>query len=136
MKRLAKRLTLVFSAGCFGGLLNSLCLWLLGNYGVTAALGVKIAPHLTPSWLYPRIVWGGLWGFLFILPLLRRFYLLRGLAYSLGPSAVQLFVIFPLEAHKGLLGLDLGVMTPILVLFVNAVWGMSTVFWLRFVEQR
>ena len=34
--------------------------------GVTALFGVAIAPTLTPTWLYPRIVWGGLWGFLFL----------------------------------------------------------------------
>ena len=59
---------LAFSAGALGGLANSLAVWLFGALGITLALGVGIAPGLTPAWLYPRIVWGGLWGFLFLLP--------------------------------------------------------------------
>jgi len=53
MKKLAKRLTVIFSAGCLGGLANSLAVWLFGAYGVTKALGVRIAPDLSPIWLLP-----------------------------------------------------------------------------------
>ena len=95
------------------------------------ALGVKIAPKLTPAYLYPRIVWRGIWGFLFLLPTLRQTIIARGLLYSLGPSLVMLFVVFPMKAKKGMLGLDLGNLTPVLVLFFNAVWGMTTALWLR-----
>ncbi|MBW1859231.1 MAG: hypothetical protein JRI70_03930 [Deltaproteobacteria bacterium] len=136
MNKLARRLTMVFSAGCFGGLVNSLTLWFLGAYGVTADMGIKIAPDLTASWLYGRLVWGGLWGFLFVLPFPRGSDLLRGLLFSLGPSVVQLLVVFPHVAHKGLMGLRLGVLTPVLVLFLNALWGISTMLWLRFINEK
>ncbi|MBW1896404.1 MAG: hypothetical protein JRI47_05045 [Deltaproteobacteria bacterium] len=136
MRNFARRLTLLFSAGCFGGLVNSLALWQLGNYGVTANAGIDIAPPLTPAWLYPRIVWGGLWGFLFMLPFYRQSHFLRGLLFSLGPSFVQLFVVFPFKAHDGWLGLKLGYMTPFLVLVLNALWGICVVLWLRFINER
>ena len=68
---------LAFSAGALGGLANSLFIWILGVAGVTAALGVAIAPELTAGWLYPRLVWGGLWGALFLLPLRTDSLLLR-----------------------------------------------------------
>jgi len=42
------------------------------------------------------------------------------------------FVIFPMKAKKGMFGLDLGSMTPVLVLFFNAVWGVTAAIWLRF----
>jgi hypothetical protein len=111
---------------------NSLVVWLFGDLGINAALGVKIAPKLTPAWLYPRIVWGGLWGFLFLLPILRRSLLRRGLLYSLGPTLVMFFVVFPMKANKGMFGLALGNMTPVLVLIFNAVWGVTAALWLRF----
>lgn len=136
MNKLARRLTLVFSAGCFGGLVNSLTLWFLGEYGVTADIGVKIAPSLTAGWLYSRLVWGGLWGFLFVLPFPRGSDLMRGMLFSLGPSVVQLLVVFPHVTHKGLMGLKLGLMTPALVLFLNVLWGISTVLWLRFINEK
>jgi hypothetical protein len=136
MRSFARRLTLLFSAGCFGGLVNSMALWLLGKYDVTANAGVDIAPELTPSWLYPRLVWGGVWSLLFFLPFWRSSYLKRGVMVSLGPTLVQLFIIFPFKANDGWLGSKLGYLTPLLVLLLNALWGVSTVLWLRLVNER
>jgi hypothetical protein len=131
MNNLAKKLSLVFAAGCFGGLLNSLAVWIFGELGITSALGVKIAPALTAAWLYPRLVWGGIWGLLFLLPLLQRRYLYRGLIFSLGPTIVQLFIVFPMKANKGVMGLDLGMLTPLLVFVFNAIWGLAAAIWLK-----
>jgi hypothetical protein len=129
-----KKLSLFFSAGSLGGFVNSLFVWLFGILGITSAFGVEIAPALTKSWLYPRIVWGGLWGFLFLLPFFRGSYFFRGLLFSLGPTLVQLFIVFPIQAGKGLMGVDLGNLTPLFVLFFNAVWGLATVIWLKFIQ--
>lgn len=121
-----KKLLIFFAAGCMGALANSLTVWLFGHYGISQSLGVSIAPSLSPAWLYPRIVWGGLWGLLFILPMLQSRLFLKGAILSLFPTLVQLFVVFPLKAHKGIAGLELGLLTPVLVLFFNWVWGIAT----------
>ena len=134
MNMFLKKIALCFSAGCAGGLANSVVVWLAGAIGITAALGVNIAPSFTPAWLYPRIVWGGLWGLLFLLPMLRGQPYVRGLVWSLGPTTVQLLIIFPLVANKGVFGLQLGTLTPLLVLIVNAVWGLKTVAILKRIE--
>lgn len=135
MRNLLRDLTMVFAAGCLGGLANSLALWVLGSAGITAALGVKLAPALTVPWLYPRVVWGGIWGILFVLPFLRQSYFLQGIVYSLGPSIVQMFVVFPFKADKGMMGLALGGMTPVFVLLFNAVWGLTAAYWLKYVRD-
>jgi hypothetical protein len=135
MRNLSKNISMVFAAGCLGGLVNSLAVWIFGDLGINAALGVKIAPALTPQWLYPRIVWGGIWGFLFLLPLMRSRILSRGIIFSLGPTLVQLFVVFPLKAGKGYMGLDLGTLTPLLVFIFNAIWGITTAIWLRWASR-
>jgi len=129
MKTFFRAVSLAFAAGCAGGLANSLALWFFGQAGITAALGVKLAPALTAPWLYPRLVWGGIWGGLFLIPLFRYSVLLRGVLFSLGPSFVQLFIVFPARG-KGAMGLELGALTPLLVLFLNAVWGVTAAFWL------
>ena len=134
MNNPAKNLSLVFAAGCFGGLMNSLALWVFGVAGITAALGVKIAPPLSAPWLYPRLVWGGLWGLLFLLPLMQKRSLSRGLIFSLGPTVVQLFLVFPVKAGKGIMGLDLGLLTPLLVIVFNAIWGLAAAMWLRWAK--
>ncbi len=135
MKKLAKRLTVIFSAGCLGGLANSLAVWLFGAYGVTKSLGVRIAPDLSPIWLYPRLVWGGIWGLLFLLPVFRNSVLKRGLLLSLGPTIIQLFVVFPYKADQGMMGMGLGALTPLLVFVFNAIWGITVAIWLRFVGE-
>jgi len=129
-----KKLLIFFAAGCIGALANSLTVWAFGYYGITASLGVAIAPHLSPDWLYPRIVWGGLWGLLFILPILQSKLLLKGAILSLFPTAVQLFVVFPMMAHKGVAGLDIGLLTPLFVLFFNWVWGVVTAWTIKAVK--
>ena len=131
MKSFIRRLSLVFAAGALGGLVNSTALWLCGKYGVTAQFGVKLAPAFSPAWLYPRLVWGGIWGILFLLPLAQNRPFWQGLLLSLGPTIVQLFVIFPYQLNKGMMGLELGSLTPLFVLFFNAIWGVAAAFWLR-----
>jgi len=135
MKKFAKRLTVIFAAGCLGGLANSLAVWLFGAYGVTKTLGVRIAPDLSPVWLYPRLVWGGIWGLLFLLPVFRSSVLKRGLLLSLGPTIIQLFVVFPYKADQGMMGMGLGALTPLLVFVFNAIWGITVAIWLRFVRE-
>ena len=130
MKSFIRKLSLVFASGVFGGLVNSTALWLCGKYGVTAQFGVKLAPALTPSWLYPRLVWGGIWGILFLLPLAQNRPFQQGLLLSLGPTIVQLVVVFPYQLNKGMMGLELGTLTPVFVLFFNAVWGVAAALWL------
>jgi len=136
MKFSIKNMSLTFTAGCVGGLMNLLVVWLAGAWGLTTALGVQIAPHLSPPWLYNRLVWGGLWGFLFLLPRETLSLPARGLLCSLGPSLVQLFVVFPFQAHKGALGLQLGYLTPVFVLFFNAVWGLAAGLWLHLTAEQ
>ena len=125
------RLSAVFAGGALGGLTNAFAVWLFGRYGLAAALGVSIAPPFTPPWLYHRLVWGGIWGFAFLLPLFKRHWFAKGLVISFGPTLVQLLVVFPDQAHKGMLGLDLGLLTPLLVFFYNAVWGWTAAFWIK-----
>jgi hypothetical protein len=126
-----KKLSIVFSAGALGGLVNSLTVWIFGRLGITKAFGVAIAPAFTPKWLYPRVVWGGIWGLLFLLPVFKNHPFLQGLIFSLGPTLIQLFVVFPEKAHKGIMGLELGTLTPLFVLFFNAVWGVVAAYWIK-----
>lgn len=129
-----KTIMICFSAGCLGALANSLAVWQFGELGIARFFGVSIAPSLTPGWLYPRIVWGGIWGLLFVLPFLKSRFLLKGALLSLLPTAVQLFYIFPYQANKGMAGLSLGMWTPAFVLGVNWVWGVVASASIRFAK--
>jgi hypothetical protein len=131
MRQFLDRASMSFAAGAFGGLVNSLAVWAAGAYHLAARLGIEIAPALTANWLYPRIVWGGLWGFLFMLPFMRRHWWLRGIILSLLPTAFQLLYVFPYETGQGVFGIGLGALTPAFVLVANAIWGLSAAWLLR-----
>ena len=121
-----KKILICFAAGCLGALANSIVVWAFGDFGITREFGVTIAPTLTSAWLYPRIVWGGIWGLLFVLPLLNAKPFSKGALLSLFPTLVQLLVVFPMKANKGYFGLDLGLLTPAFVVIFNLVWGVVT----------
>lgn len=125
-----KQWLVCFGAGAVGALANSLAVWLFGYYGISQSMGVAIAPVLTAHFLYPRIVWGGLWGLLFALPLGGRGFT-QAAVLSLFPTAFQLFVVFPYFAGKGVAGIGLGSLTPVLVLFFNWIWALVTLMTLR-----
>jgi hypothetical protein len=136
MKNFLRDMSLTYAAGSLGALANSLALWVFGVLSITGFLGVKLAPTLTPAFLYQRLVWGGLWGFLFLLPFWVNSPFLRGIVYSAGPTLVQLLVVFPFLAKKGTFGLQLGTLTPLFVIFFNIIWWITAAYWLHFVEDR
>ena len=130
MNRHRPLIAVCFCAGLFGALINSLFAWQLGALGLTAWAGVKLTPALTLGWLYPRLVWGGLWGLVFFMAVAptpaRRHWMRKGLWISLLPTAAQLFWVFPAHTAHGMAGLGLGSLTPLFVLLINAVWGAAT----------
>jgi hypothetical protein len=129
-----KNLSIYFTAGCLGAFANSITVWLFGLSGITSFFDVSIAPALTSSWLYPRLVWGGIWGLLFMMPVLQSKLFLKGAILSLFPTAIQLFVVFPFKAHKGIAGIELGLYTPVFVIFFNFVWGLITALAIKYAK--
>jgi hypothetical protein len=108
-----------------------LAVWGAGQAHLTARLGVKLAPELTDEWVMPRVLWGGLWGLLFLLPVMqRRNILLRGMLFSLAPTLAQLFYFFP-QSQRGVMGLSLGQLTPLVVALAGVVWGVTAAWWVR-----
>jgi hypothetical protein len=130
MLRSRTLMAVCFCAGILGALCCSLVAWQAGQWGFPAMAGVRMAPSLTPDWLYPRLIWGGIWGLLYFLTVAplksRRHWVRKGLWVSLLPSAFQLLVVFPYMTGHGWLGIDLGQLTALFVIFYNLVWGLFT----------
>lgn len=130
MPRTSALLAVCFCAGLIGGLASSVFLWLIGGWGLPAMAGVKLAPALTSSWIYPRLIWGGLWGIPYFFsigtPRSRRHWVRKALWCSLLPTLAMLFIVFPYHLNMGQAGLKLGLLTPLFVLIVNLVWGFFT----------
>jgi hypothetical protein len=49
---------------------------------------------------------------------------------------VALLVVLPFQAQKGFFGWQLGCLTPVLVLFYNAVWGLAAGWWLKLTASK
>jgi hypothetical protein len=129
-----RQATLAFAAGALGGVALFVFLWLIGTIGIPQAIGINLPVNVTKAYLYNRIVWGGIWGFIFLVPWKQSWWV-RGLVFSVGPSLAT-FLIFLPSTPAGLFGLGLGALTPLLVLVANGVWGLATAWWLEFVGAR
>lgn len=123
-----RRISSAYVGGVIGALIDSINIWILGKVGFTALIGVGMRPEFRPAWLYPRLVWGGIWGILLLLPFMKGRTVQRGMLMSLAPTAMVYFVMFP-EMGKGIFGLGFGLLTPVLVLLLNFIWGIAASYW-------
>lgn len=125
-----RKISGAFTGGAIGGLVDSINIVLLGKIGITDLLGVSMKPEWAAPWLYQRMVWGGLWMLLLLLPLWKKQTVLRGCLFSLLPSAMMLFMVLP-GMGRGLLGLGFGTLTPLVVIGLNFIYGIVAACWYK-----
>ena len=125
-----RKVSVAFVGGVLGGFIDSFNIWFMGKVGISDLLGLAMKPEFTAPWLYQRMVWGGIWMLLLLLPLLRDKVLLRGCLFSILPSAMMLFLVLP-GMGKGVLGLGFGAVTPVVVIGLNCIYGMVAALWYR-----
>jgi hypothetical protein len=124
----AQRSACYITAGAIGGLAVTLAFWALGKLGVPHVIGVRgPEPALEAPIIYRNMVWGGLWGLLFLLPMSPVPLWRKALLFTLAPVLVALVVFVPLRGGS-LFGLDRGYLTPLWVYVVNLAWGFTTAY--------
>ena len=116
MKDLLRKVAVTYAAGTIGALANSAALQLLRALRTDTGI-----PAATPDWLYSRLVWGGLFGLLFMLPVLPGRPLAKGLLLSVAPSVARLTLFAP----AGGIG---GPVAVAMVFVFNGVWGVTAAF--------
>lgn len=124
---LISRAALYYAAASVGGLAVALTAWGLGEAGVADALGVGINPPMQLPWLYKMIVWGGLWGLIFLLPIKLGPLWLKALVMTLAPVLVALVVFTPMRGGA-LFALDKGAIAPFYIYAINIPWGLATAY--------
>lgn len=120
-----------FGAGALGALAMCLVMWLFTHFGITQELGVALKGSLNPHWMYPKIVWGGLWGLLFALAFIKGGIFSRSLVIALIPTLIHLFVFYPYYENAGIAGMKLGFLTPFVTFFFYWVWSLVAAISLR-----
>jgi hypothetical protein len=116
-------LTLGFGAGAFGAVILALVSAALNALNVQALIGLP-PPPAPESYLplfYRLIVWGGVWGLLFVVPVLNRLWWLKGIIIGVLATLAILFYFNP------------AITTPPMrfayVLVLNAIWGIAAGAW-------
>lgn len=125
-----RAVALCFAAGAAGGLIKCIVAWLALRYGVAAQLGAHVVGSLSPSVVHPRVVIGGLWALLFMLPMARGSVVVSGLLWGLVVAAAEL-LLFPLIAGRTPSLLN---MTALFALLLWLVWGLASALMLRWIR--
>jgi hypothetical protein len=125
-----RKLSSAWAGGAAGALVALGMLWLFGRAGVLGALDIGLRADLSAGGLYRLMVWGGIWGFLLLLPVWRGAPLSRGALFSLAPSAAILLIYFP-KIGRGYFGMEYGLLAPGLILILGIAWGVFAALWHR-----
>ncbi len=144
-----KKIDILFAAGAVGGLAFALLMWGFGEMGIAKMLKVELAPALKGPFIYHSMIWGGIWGMLFILPVYDKKRITKGLLLSLIPAFMELLYFMPnsannemfgimgsIDSKRGYFGQHLGTLTPVLIFIYYAAWGIVTSFWIKMSGER
>lgn len=121
------RAAIYYAAASLGGLAVVLTAWALGELGVPDALGVAIKPKLELGWIYRAVVWGGLWGLIFLLPLRISPLWLKGALLTLAPVLAAFVYFIPMRGGA-MFALDKGALAPLYIYAFNLPWGLVTAY--------
>jgi hypothetical protein len=116
-----------YAAGALAALLTAVVLWIAVRAELGKLVDVQLA-RLFPAGLElgllgKRVMEGSLFALAFPYVRSRGLSAIRaGLVVSLLPSVRELFLWLPNHGY-GMLGVGLGALTPVVVLFANAIWG-------------
>ena len=127
MQKWLREVALCFSAGSVGALAKSGAIWLCAYFSITAGFASHLAGAQYPSGIYARIVWGGIAAFLFLLPLVRSSWVVRGLSLGLVAALLQVVAV-PLLEHGSV---HFAAVPLLSVLVLSCIWGLATAIALR-----
>ena len=126
-----KDASIAFAAGALGAFIIMVLFWLETINGITAFFKIDVAvktwQELLPD-LYRIITWGGLWGLLLLLPIMKNRYLARGVLFGSIATLVEYFYFAP-QAGLGYFAIEQGYMMPVNIFLLNLLWGIIAASW-------
>ena len=126
--KIVRDISLVFTGGAIGAFVDSFNIWLMGQAGISDMIGITMKPEFTAPWVYNRMIWGGIWMLLLLIPIIKSRTCLRGMLFSLAPSAMMLFLVLP-SMGKGVFGLGFGTLMPVVIIGLNFIYGIVASYW-------
>ncbi len=122
-----------FASGVVGAVVALIVAWVAGRSGLFSDLGCHWQPMPSRGAGYSLVVWGGIFGLIFCLPLMAGSVVKRGLVFGLVPALVQLLIVLPLLDHQQVLGFNHGYTTPFFVVVLDSIWGLTAAGWLKMI---
>ena len=116
-----RRGSLAFASGCFGVILFYLVLRAGIASGLVNPPEAALKFLTSKAFLYRSVVWGGIWGFAFMIPFLKGKWWLRGPIVGAAATLVAIFVFRGGQA-------DLTFVIGAVILNVLC-WGLTSAFW-------
>lgn len=127
MQKWLRDIALCFSAGSAGALAKTGVIWLCLHIAVLDGFAAYLASAQYPAGFYARIVWGGIGAALFLLPLVRKSWWVRGLCWGVIAALLQLFAL-PLIGGGSM---HFALIPMLSALVLGCVWGLATALALR-----
>ena len=124
----------VFGVGNLGTLLALMLLFLLQILGLNHFINMPNLPLLSGIWLYPKLVWGGLFALAFLLPFMNNQVLFKGVIVALLITLVGLVIPLPFSIFNGARGLSIGLNTFALLFAFNLVWALITSLMIKLIK--
>ena len=123
-----KRVAGAYFGGALGACFLTGVVWLLVSLQVLDHFfGVEWSMDYSPEGflklLYQNLFWGGIAGFLFVLPWLEKRWFIRALLFSLIPAAIMLLYYIPHYLDGGMFGVKKGTYTFAVVIVAAWIWG-------------
>jgi hypothetical protein len=125
-----RQLTLAFGAGMVGTVFLFLAGRAFTALKVQSLLGfTPNPPPPLPEAAYRPLVWGGIFGLLLVIPLLNRWWWLKGILLGLAPVIAQLLYFNPAlkDAPAGRIAYSV---------LIHVIFGLGAALWWRIVSVR
>ncbi len=154
MEELFRKMSIAFAAGAGGGAAKYGAYKVALETGILSWYKLPLAYYSFPSFLYKLVTLGGLFGFLLLLPLFARSWMIRGILVGVAATVADILLFqsgSPMDAvtdfGKDVLESietafaerdwqdELKRITPV-ALSTNIIWGLGASYWYDIVADR
>jgi hypothetical protein len=125
----SRKAVAAFAAGCFGGIAVNAFSLLFGFLNLPRVIGIDLAPDFNLVDLVSDILWGGVWGLAFLIPLLDGMVTIKGIFIGILSFCVQLLVTIS-YVHNHAISVHEPLALIAYLLGLNVFWGViASVCW-------
>lgn len=125
MKKQVNKLCIAYAAGTIGALANAAFIAVIAMMGINVIFDMVAFSSLSFGWLFPRMIWGGIFALFLLAPTLGKRWIVRGLLVSIVPTIIAIYAMPVLQGGMTeALKLEITLMILVITYLFNCVWGL------------